>query len=479
MPGIVLAAQGDCAQPVSTGTAPTVRDCLYVLQVSVSGGSSSCDTPCICDADGDRAISATDALLCMRKAVGIHDVGLCNLCAEPLPQLEVITRGVADIPQDAYGICPTELGFSILLAADGRGWVSLEGPTIDANIFPVAWEQAGADIDIAAGSPQVSGVFQYDPFYLVDVGWRDLMITVTDTDADGVVDSGTANVTITCDYSDSLFDLNDATAVSFGLAPDPSQSTLHFTADPGLQPLFTFADIVSVRATRPVLRDTLATVTLLADGVPHAASVSIFEERGPFAAGVKFDPVDPIPFGASLTIDPGTAADVYGREAIFDGVALQTIEDPGPLSTNSSFETSGGWIGLQTFSVPSFLPVDGQTYAYVFNGQELLGYLDVPSDATTLRFWAGVHEYLDYCPFDASVTITTPNETFEVFPPANPVIEPCDDCVLAELIPWTEVVVDLQSLRGQRIIVRAEPSTFTHCAPDLYEEPVLDDFRIE
>ena len=85
MPGIVLAAQGDCVQPVSTGASSTVRDCLYLLQVGVGGGSPTCDTPCICDADGDRAVSATDALLCMRKAVEIDDFGLCSLCAQPMP----------------------------------------------------------------------------------------------------------------------------------------------------------------------------------------------------------------------------------------------------------------------------------------------------------------------------------------------------------------------------------------------------------
>jgi hypothetical protein len=65
------------------------------------------------------------------------------------------------------------------------------------------------------------------------------------------------------------------------------------------------------------------------------------------------------------------------------------------------------------------------------------------------------------------------------FPPANPVTEPCDDCSVADLVPWTEVVVDLQGLRGQRTFLHAAPSTYSECAPDLYEEPVLDDFRIE
>jgi hypothetical protein len=77
------------------------------------------------------------------------------------------------------------------------------------------------------------------------------------------------------------------------------------------------------------------------------------------------------------------------------------------------------------------------------------------------------------------VTLRTEAGTDLVFPPANPATEPCDHCTLDERVPWTEVSVDLQALRGQRVVVRATPSRFNECAPDLYEELALDDFRIE
>lgn len=63
------AAQGDCSQPVSTGPGPTASDCLFILQVAV--GAEAC-TPeaCVCDPSGDSNTTASDALLCLAKAVG-------------------------------------------------------------------------------------------------------------------------------------------------------------------------------------------------------------------------------------------------------------------------------------------------------------------------------------------------------------------------------------------------------------------------
>ena len=65
-PAHATAAQGDCGQPVSTGTGPTASDCLYVLMAGV--GAESCD--CICDTDGSGGIVASDALRCLMIVVG-------------------------------------------------------------------------------------------------------------------------------------------------------------------------------------------------------------------------------------------------------------------------------------------------------------------------------------------------------------------------------------------------------------------------
>lgn len=62
------AAQGDCSQPLSSGPAPVSTDCLFILNAGVS--LVTCSPACICAPSGDLPISATDALVCLRKAVG-------------------------------------------------------------------------------------------------------------------------------------------------------------------------------------------------------------------------------------------------------------------------------------------------------------------------------------------------------------------------------------------------------------------------
>jgi len=71
------AANGDCSQPVSMGEGPTASDCLAILRTAV--GSLSCDPECICAPKGTLPVSASDALLCLRFAVG-HTVELHCPC---------------------------------------------------------------------------------------------------------------------------------------------------------------------------------------------------------------------------------------------------------------------------------------------------------------------------------------------------------------------------------------------------------------
>ncbi len=62
------AFQGDCSQPLSTGTSPTASDCLFILKAAVR--LVTCTPECICEPKGSGPITATDALFCLKKAVG-------------------------------------------------------------------------------------------------------------------------------------------------------------------------------------------------------------------------------------------------------------------------------------------------------------------------------------------------------------------------------------------------------------------------
>lgn len=72
-----------CGQPLSTGTGPTVTDCLFVLDTAV--GNSACD-PCLCDVNRrDPGVSATDALACLHASVGVAGLLECP-CVYVPPQ---------------------------------------------------------------------------------------------------------------------------------------------------------------------------------------------------------------------------------------------------------------------------------------------------------------------------------------------------------------------------------------------------------
>jgi cytochrome c553 len=72
-----LPGEPKCSQPVTNGPDPTASDCLFILRSAV--GSSTCDPACICDLNAAGGITATDALICLKKAVG-QNVELACQC---------------------------------------------------------------------------------------------------------------------------------------------------------------------------------------------------------------------------------------------------------------------------------------------------------------------------------------------------------------------------------------------------------------
>lgn len=71
--------QRECADPVAfgIGTLVTASDALAILSAAV--GAIVCEE-CVCDVDGSGSIAATDALLALRKAVGLSAPLNCPAC---------------------------------------------------------------------------------------------------------------------------------------------------------------------------------------------------------------------------------------------------------------------------------------------------------------------------------------------------------------------------------------------------------------
>ena len=116
-----------CVSPLSGGVPPVASDCLFTLRVAV--GSQSCDL-CECDADASGTVSATDALLCLRSAVGQSIQLQCVPCKDELID-DLPALGV-DPPTPAGGTPVTvrlsaEGATSFTLTASGDGCGQFEG----------------------------------------------------------------------------------------------------------------------------------------------------------------------------------------------------------------------------------------------------------------------------------------------------------------------------------------------------------------
>jgi hypothetical protein len=94
-PATAIAAHGDCAQPVSTAANPLASDCLFILRVAVS--LQAC-TPqdCVCDPTGDGSTTASDALTCLRKAIGEPIALLCPCTTTTTSTTTTVPGGSAD-----------------------------------------------------------------------------------------------------------------------------------------------------------------------------------------------------------------------------------------------------------------------------------------------------------------------------------------------------------------------------------------------
>ncbi|HYB98528.1 MAG TPA: hypothetical protein VEC57_05270 [Candidatus Limnocylindrales bacterium] len=98
-----IAANGDCGQPVSSGNKPVAGDCLAILKEAV-GQNTQCDAkPCICDVNGNGLVQASDALHCLRFAVGGQPPLQCN-CGLPCTSAEIFTLPGSDLDSGWTGI---------------------------------------------------------------------------------------------------------------------------------------------------------------------------------------------------------------------------------------------------------------------------------------------------------------------------------------------------------------------------------------
>lgn len=169
MPG-ARAAQGDCAQPISSGSGPSASDCLFILKAAV--GSVVCSPACICDPDNNGRTSAVDALMCLKVAVG-----------QPIPlmccQATTTTTTTSTTTPTTSSTTTTTLPLTTTTQAVTTTTVTTTTtvPQIDRHVF----SQACIEVTLRAGTLGGSTVRQPGSITLEVLPGQ-----VTDLDSDGL-----------------------------------------------------------------------------------------------------------------------------------------------------------------------------------------------------------------------------------------------------------------------------------------------------
>ncbi len=154
VPWSALAVRGDCAQPVSGGEEPVATDCLFILGVAV--GSRSCNPACVCAPKGSLPTTATDALLCLRRATGqaaaLNCPAPCGSGTPPPFTLAVSLSGLEGLYHGAPG-------WALLRGDPTPAYLTAGGTDGSQALRPVA-ATGGPGIDQAAVLLDFSGETQ-------------------------------------------------------------------------------------------------------------------------------------------------------------------------------------------------------------------------------------------------------------------------------------------------------------------------------
>jgi hypothetical protein len=473
-PSLALAARGDCAQPMTDGARPMATDCLAILKDAV--GVDLCLPECACRVRGQDEITATDALACLVASVG----GAAELaCACRDDDLVVLTRLALDLrPVRRDDGIPEGIDLFLALTADGTGTIGAaeSEEVFVASVAPVRWMRVDDVMHIEAG--------RLDLWQNAYFSWARILLDLVDASTGaGSVERGYVEVLWGDAYSWTII-FHAGVPASFD-ADDP---VLRLWQNINIDTPFV-GDTFTVNVSEPVRADELeGRVRLLADGVPVATTIDVVDRVGEFATRLEITPVDYLGFEVELGLDAGGLRDAVKREATWDGRSWMTMADPGPASANPGFDLLDpylgyGWFGadLGAFEYPSNgEPVDYHVALATTDFDRMLGYFDLPPDATALEFTAALDGgcFVEYCVEGVAVYVLVPGERRPAFIPTfepQPTGEYSDCYSEVYSIPETRVRTDIADLAGRRVYVYAHAFWDWPC--DLYVLR-LDDFTI-
>jgi hypothetical protein len=315
------------------------------------------------------------ALVVLLAALGGAPVPRANPTGVPVAHVSVVLRPRYD-PPDRGLERPDPARLTLTLLADGSGILAQPGRYGEVVAAGVGWRRDGNRFELAPGGLGYMKVG--------NLSWEAWTLTLADTDADGVLDTGAGRASGT--FQIMLGDVIDFARYEAELEATPDTTdpvaSLSFPRDPMPLPVdarvrITFSEPVRWNPDGPRLmaNDALVPSRISPTGLLHG-----------YVTGALLELDELVPFGAALALDPGAIADGGGRAASWNGDTLRTPPDPGPFAADVDFPADlSGWL------------VDGRAGAFpdsapdrvrVQSGGRLTGYLDVPADAQALEIEA-------------------------------------------------------------------------------------------
>ncbi|WP_428267504.1 hypothetical protein [Haliangium sp.] len=427
---------------------------------------------------------------------------------DPLPSdisqvrtsFRISTSGVAD-------------DYGIFLVLDGdpettspgtlAGYMTVVGSEVSAHVPVIASVDADDTVRLPAGTQISVGVATLD--------WDELSLTMRDEDGDGVYESGSG-------YNEGQLEALPGALLEFAhdfeAGPRAFETTGRVVRVEGYGDGLLPWEPLRIELRQPMEPSERASFRLLVNGEELAGSFA--SDLAP-TAELVFRPHGFYPLGGAITVDTGAARNLLGGAIEIDTDGLSVIPDQGPITDNPGFEDElSGWHGVgQVSAVADFHdqpPPEGSLQAVIEANPEidsayehgLIGYLDVPADATALSLLLGFFSEADQLPQVVSVRMYRDTgddlENVELYSFDHTTqLDPCN-CSGEGIDPLTRrldpvaVQGDLTALTGQRVFVEIYLSARIHYSsasqargiapippppPPVHAALVVDDVRVE
>jgi hypothetical protein len=379
----------------------------------------------------------------------------------------------------AFQVDPAERDFGMFLIldedADARGQfagtMTVNGVT-DIGFIAVQIEPAAATMESgtlripAGGLPSTSGGLYLE--------WDDIELRLQDQDGDGVLESGAGHIAGTVHVLDDFQDDFTAAPDGFPVAARAYRAT---PATPEMLPWETLV----IALDQPVSSDEIQRARVLADGQEVPGQIEV-DQAGELHTGFRFTPDGFYPLNAIIEVELGGMENAIGVPVILEQDPIQVQADPGTLLPNLGFEQAlAGWYAVGDVAAVAGAgdqaPVEGAGMAALrtaltadeHRDSRLIGYLDVPADATTLDLSLALLATEDSLPGSVVVRLYHDlaeggHEVLDVyeFDHEAAVFEPCDCGELGADPPLTRRAgpfrheIELSALRGERVFVEIQ-----------------------